>query len=79
MTLPTALERIRHQWLTQNELAQLFNVAETRIQDMKSHGKLEIPTVKLSSKAYWYHVDDVLEYMMQNKAIYEPGTRDEED
>ena len=60
-----AIDKIKEEWLTQDELAFLFGVDIKRIRDMRSKGTLGIKYAKLSSKGYYFHVEDVLDYMEQ--------------
>ena len=64
-----AIDRIKEEWLSLEELASLFGVDVRRLRDMRSKGELLIPHCKLSSKGYYYHVEDVLEYMNNQKTI----------
>ena len=58
-----ALDKIFEEWITEYELADLIGITPKRLKDMKSNGQLEISSCRLSSRGYYYHVDDVLKLM----------------
>lgn len=66
-----ALDKIKAEFLTQEELAFLFGVAIERIRDLRSIHKKDgqfIPYYQPTSKCILFHVDDVIEYIKSQKA-----------
>lgn len=64
-----ALDKIFEEWITENELADLIGITPKRLKDMKSNNQLEIPSCRLSSRGYFYHVNDVLKLMQKKLEI----------
>ena len=65
-----ALDKIKSEFLTQEELAFLFGVAIERIRDLRSIHKKDgqfIPYYQPTSKCILFHVDDVIEYIKSQK------------
>jgi len=64
-----AIDRIKEQFISEEELANLFNVDPKRIRDLRSHhmrGKQRfIDHYKPSGKSVLYRYEDVLEWIEQ--------------
>ena len=62
-----AIDKIKEQFITEQELADLLNVDPTRVRDLRSHhvqGKKEfIDHIKPSSKCVLYHYKDVIKWL----------------
>jgi len=62
-----AIDKIKEEYITEAELAELLNVDTKRVRDLRSNhitGKQAfIDHIKPTSKCILYHVDSVLEYL----------------
>lgn len=68
--MPSAIEQIRQEFLTQHELAALLNVTPERIRDLRSKHKKEggfIDSYQPTSKCALFHIDDVLCFIRESK------------
>jgi hypothetical protein len=64
-----ALDKIYEEWITEEELSDLMGITTKRLKDMKSNDQIELPSCRLSSRGYYYHVDDVLKFMREKLEI----------
>jgi len=62
-----AIDRLREEYITEEELANFLGVDTKRIRDLRSHhlnGKFEfIDHIKPTSKCILYYLEDVLKYL----------------
>ena len=72
----TAIERLRDEYITEDELATFLNVDTKRIRDLRSHhvtGKQEfINHIKPTGRCRLYRYKDVLKFL-ENCEIYSFG------
>lgn len=65
-----AIDKVREQYITEDELAQFLGLTKESLRDLRSHhrtGKQEfIPFRKLSNKCIVYEIDDVMNYIFSS-------------
>ena len=69
--MSSAYDKLKEQYLTEVEVANLLGIAPERARDLRSNqntGKLAfIPVSNVSAKCHLYHIDDILQYIRSKK------------
>jgi len=74
--MATALEQLKSEYITEQELAMFFNVDTRRLQDLRSKGQFIKNCYKVTAQCRLYRVQDVLDYI-QTKLLV--TSKDNED
>ena len=70
--MSSAYDKLKEQYLTEVEVANLLGIATERVRDLRSNqntGKQSfIPVSNVSAKCHLYHIDDILQYIRSKRS-----------